>query len=77
MMMPVVAVGCMRLRHLEKPAAERFVAEALELRANFFDHADIYGAGACEKLRRGGASVPGPPGHGPPAVQMWHSARSL
>ena len=46
---PVVAVGCMRLCHLDKPAAERFVSEALELGANFFDHADIYGAGACEE----------------------------
>ncbi len=46
---PVVAVGCMRLRQLDKPAAERFVAEALSLGANFFDHADIYGAGACEE----------------------------
>ncbi len=46
---PVVAVGCLRLRQLDKLAAERFVAEALELGANFFDHADIYGAGACEE----------------------------
>ncbi len=46
---PVVAVGCMRITSLEKPEAERFVRTAMEEGANFFDHADIYGAGACEE----------------------------
>ena len=40
---PVLAVGCMRIHALEKDAAERFVQTALDLGANFFDHADIYG----------------------------------
>lgn len=46
---PVVAVGCMRINSLEKAEAERFVSSALEEGANFFDHADIYGGGACEE----------------------------
>ncbi|GMA52554.1 aldo/keto reductase [Alicyclobacillus contaminans] len=47
---PVVAVGCMRIHTLDKPAAERFVRTALEQGANFFDHADIYGGGSCEEI---------------------------
>ncbi len=47
---PVIAVGCMRINRLERSEAERFVQTALELGANFFDHADIYGGGACEEL---------------------------
>jgi len=47
---PVVAVGCMRIDSIGKPEAERFVRTALEEGANFFDHADIYGGGACEEI---------------------------
>ncbi|MFC4098040.1 aldo/keto reductase [Paenibacillus xanthanilyticus] len=47
---PVVAVGCMRINSLEKKEAERFVQASLEQGANFFDHADIYGGGACEEI---------------------------
>ncbi|WP_027093309.1 aldo/keto reductase [Cohnella thermotolerans] len=47
---PVVAVGCMRINSLDKQEAERFVRTSLELGANFFDHADIYGAGKCEEI---------------------------
>ncbi|MGY2894869.1 aldo/keto reductase [Deinococcus sp. UYEF24] len=47
---PVVAVGCMRINSLSKPEAERFVGAALDEGANFFDHADIYGDGACEEI---------------------------
>jgi predicted oxidoreductase len=47
---PVVAVGCMRINTLDKSQAERFVHTALEEGANFFDHADIYGGGACEEI---------------------------
>ncbi|MDH6672212.1 putative oxidoreductase [Paenibacillus sp. LBL] len=47
---PVVAVGCMRINSLDKAEAERFVQSALEEGANFFDHADIYGSGACEEI---------------------------
>ncbi|WP_040950856.1 aldo/keto reductase [Gorillibacterium massiliense] len=47
---PVVAVGCMRINSLDKTGAERFVQAALDEGANFFDHADIYGAGECETI---------------------------
>ena len=47
---PVVAIGCMRIKALDKTAAERFVQTSLEIGANFFDHADIYGGGACEEI---------------------------
>jgi predicted oxidoreductase len=47
---PVVAVGCMRINRLDKREAEQFIRTALEEGANFFDHADIYGGGACEEI---------------------------
>ncbi|MDR3120460.1 MAG: aldo/keto reductase [Clostridiales bacterium] len=47
---PVIAVGCMRINGLDKKGAESFVRKALELGANFFDHADIYGKSACEEI---------------------------
>ncbi len=47
---PVVAVGCMRLKTQKKTDAERFVKAALEEGANFFDHADVYGDGLCEEM---------------------------
>ncbi|MFO7637048.1 MAG: aldo/keto reductase [Clostridia bacterium] len=47
---PVVAVGCMRIKRLTIPEAERFIQTALEHGANFFDHADIYGGGSCEEI---------------------------
>ena len=47
---PAVIIGCMRMREIDVKQAERFVAEALELGANYFDHADIYGGGACEEM---------------------------
>ena len=47
---PAVAVGCMRINKLKKTEAARFVKTALDLGANFFDHADIYGDGVCEEI---------------------------
>ncbi|MDR1465242.1 MAG: aldo/keto reductase [Oscillospiraceae bacterium] len=47
---PTVAVGCMRLNRLSAAEAETFLRTAISLGANFFDHADIYGGGACESL---------------------------
>jgi predicted oxidoreductase len=47
---PVIAVGCMRITRLTKPEAERFVQTSLEVGANFFDHADVYGDGASETI---------------------------
>jgi predicted oxidoreductase len=47
---PAIAVGCMRINGLEPAGAERFVQAAIDEGAVFFDHADIYGRGACEEV---------------------------
>lgn len=47
---PVVAVGCMHLHKLDRTEAGRFLNDAIDMGANFFDHADIYGGGQCESL---------------------------
>ena len=40
----------MRLAGAERTQADAFLHTALELELNFFDHADIYGGGACERV---------------------------
>jgi len=47
---PAVALGCMRLTRLSDEEAKTYVRTALELGANFFDHADIYGGGQSEAI---------------------------
>lgn len=47
---PAISVGCMRLNSLDENGATDFVANAVEKGLTFFDHADIYGDGECEKL---------------------------
>ena len=47
---PVVAVGCFRMHKLAQKEAEHFVRTAIDAGANFFDHADVYGAGVCEEM---------------------------
>lgn len=47
---PAIAVGCMRMGSLDLKQANIFINEALDLGANFFDHADIYGGGQCEEI---------------------------
>ncbi|MDR1326078.1 MAG: aldo/keto reductase [Treponema sp.] len=47
---PTIAVGCMRINGIGKSEAEAFVKGALDLGANFFDHADVYGGGTCESI---------------------------
>lgn len=47
---PNIAIGCMRIVGLDSKKAESFVQKSLELGANFFDHADIYGGGECERI---------------------------
>ncbi len=44
-----VAMGCMRIAELEPKKLEALVETALASGVNFFDHADIYGGGNCEK----------------------------
>ncbi|MCI8333174.1 MAG: aldo/keto reductase family oxidoreductase [Lachnospiraceae bacterium] len=43
MKVPTIAVGCRRMNNLEKSEAERFIRTSMELGANYFDHADLYG----------------------------------
>lgn len=45
-----VVMGCMRIDALEKREIEKLVMTALEQGINFFDHADVYGGGECERL---------------------------
>lgn len=47
---PAIGVGCMRINALNKADAEKFVRTALDEGLNFFDHADIYAGGECEKI---------------------------
>lgn len=45
-----LALGCMRLSSRSLQEAEQLIGTALNLGINFFDHADIYGGGECERL---------------------------
>ncbi len=48
---PQIAIGCMRLTELSSHHQVRdFLEFCVEKEANFFDHADIYGGGECERL---------------------------
>lgn len=48
LLVPTVAVGCMRIGGMSDRDAAAFIDKALSMGANFFDHADIYGGGRCE-----------------------------
>jgi predicted oxidoreductase len=50
LLVPVIAVGCMRIDRVDKREAERLVRSAIDAGANFFDHADVYGDGECEEI---------------------------
>lgn len=45
---PPIAIGCMRLNGLSKQELETYIKTTLDIGLNFYDHADIYGGGACE-----------------------------
>ena len=46
----VIGLGCMRMDELSPKQVDTVLNSALENGINFFDHADIYGDGECEKL---------------------------
>lgn len=46
----VIGLGCMRMANLNASQSDAVVKSALEVGINFFDHADIYGAGKSEEL---------------------------
>ncbi len=45
-----IALGCMRIDKMSAGEADTYINTALECGYNFFDHADIYGAGRCEEI---------------------------
>ncbi|NCB92839.1 MAG: aldo/keto reductase family oxidoreductase [Clostridia bacterium] len=47
---PSIIVGCMRLSEMSTQEMNHYIHSAMELDANFFDHADIYGDGKSEEL---------------------------
>ncbi len=49
LLVPTVAVGCMRINGMSDSDAAALIDLALENGANFFDHADIYGGGGSER----------------------------
>lgn len=48
-----IVMGCMRIDSLSPQELERHVRTAMDAGINYFDHADIYGGGACETLFSG------------------------
>ncbi|WP_455661511.1 aldo/keto reductase [Pradoshia sp.] len=48
LVVPAIAVGCMRIDGMEDRQLDSYLAFCLENGLNFFDHADIYGKGLCE-----------------------------
>ena len=47
---PTIGVGCMRIANMSESEISAFVDTALQMGANFFDHADIYGGGKSEEV---------------------------
>jgi len=45
-----IALGCMRISEMSVKEVSALVHKCIELKINFFDHADIYGGGVCEEL---------------------------
>ena len=45
----VIGIGCMRMGDLSPAQVDDVIFAALDKGINFFDHADIYGGGMCEK----------------------------
>ena len=45
-----VALGCMRISNMSDKEMDFYLGNAIELGINYFDHADIYGAGKCEEV---------------------------
>lgn len=47
---PVMGIGCMRMADRSVEEVQAVVDRSMELGLNFFDHADIYGAGKSEEI---------------------------
>ena len=46
---PAIIVGCMRFADFDSKQMNHFIHASMELGANYFDHADIYGGGVSEE----------------------------
>ena len=46
---PSIVVGCMRFANMSDEELNSFAHLAIDMGANYFDHADIYGKGKCEE----------------------------
>lgn len=47
---PEIAVGCMRINNMKEEELAKYLRFCLDNGLNFFDHADIYGGGECERI---------------------------
>lgn len=47
---PQIGLGCFRIAGMEPKAVRELIEASMEEGANFFEHANIYGAGKCESL---------------------------
>ena len=45
-----VSLGCMRMASLDEKKVDAIMNAALDNGIDYFDHADIYGRGECERL---------------------------
>lgn len=50
LMVSEVSLGCMRIGNLDPADLDALVRTSLDAGIDFFDHADIYGAGRCEEV---------------------------
>ncbi|MBC1474436.1 aldo/keto reductase family oxidoreductase [Listeria grandensis] len=50
LLVPEIALGCMRMADLSKDDAAKMINTAMDAGINFFDHADIYGGGKSEEV---------------------------
>lgn len=50
LMVSEVSLGCMRIGNLDPADLDTLVRTSLDAGIDFFDHADIYGAGRCEEV---------------------------
>ena len=56
---PTMAVGCMRISNMSETDVSRLVDVAMSEGVNFFDHANIYDGGECERIfGRATSSIP-------------------
>ncbi len=50
MVVPAIAIGCMRIGGLDTNERKNYIRFCVENGLNFFDNADIYGRGECERM---------------------------